>query len=749
MALLSAQRRAAVCFAVFIMGFTSLAWQMIIVRELLVVFHGNEFTIGIILANWLLLESMGCYFARRRAERSHNFVASFAYKQFAIGFLALLSILAVRSFRYLLGIPVGEVLGLHYVALISLIVLAPSSLVKGAMFPYASRNFNHVSGTTESAGNVYLIEAIGAFIAGVLFVFYLIYRFDHISIVLILIVANTVSVVIYLQSLGVLRKFKMLVTLVIGVVLISGSLSFHTVLHTISSHLLWYEFRLIDTRNSVYSNITVIEEEEQITFFQNGVPFVTVPNPMMFVEEKSHIPLLLHASPKNVLLIGGGAGGLISEVTKHPIRRVKYVEHDPMIIETLMKYGTPITADELSHEKVSVEVIEGRRYLSTTTETYDCIIVSFPPPATLQLNRFFTVQFFELAKSRLAEGGIFVISLPGSETFLVAELQRLNSMVFRSLSAVFQNVRVIVGEHNIYIASDDRGITAGATVPVQRLLERKIEGGLMTDFYLQYKFDDVRFGSLRDAIKDDDLSALNLDMFPRAVFKSLLLHTLAVSPFLVEILSFVDAIPMIAYVTIILSTVVILVLYQVRRVSLTYVDAVITSTGFSSMTTYVLLIFSFQIYFGYVYHYIGILTGVFMLGTAFGAFVGLRQPRMRLVCVEFAILAMIGMLYTYTLAEFPYYTLNHVFIFGMMILCGILTGVQFPVAVREYDRQSHTISLNPGKLYAYDLFGAFIGALVSAVILIPTVGITHTVMILLLLKAGSTLLTIIGVKKHS
>ena len=76
------------------MGFSGLAAEILLLRELLIVFSGNELCIGIILANWLILEAFGCIFLGRIAEKSKHtleifsvitilFSFFFAYRRFS------------------------------------------------------------------------------------------------------------------------------------------------------------------------------------------------------------------------------------------------------------------------------------------------------------------------------------------------------------------------------------------------------------------------------------------------------------------------------------------------------------------------------------------------------------------------------------------------------------------------------------------------------------------------------------------
>jgi len=49
-------------FALILMGFSSLIVQTLLIREFLIIFYGNELTIGIILGEWIILEALGSKF---------------------------------------------------------------------------------------------------------------------------------------------------------------------------------------------------------------------------------------------------------------------------------------------------------------------------------------------------------------------------------------------------------------------------------------------------------------------------------------------------------------------------------------------------------------------------------------------------------------------------------------------------------------------------------------------------------------
>ena len=61
-----------ISIAVITMGFSGLVAEILLLREFLIIFSGNEFSIGVILANWLFLEAFGAFFLGRMVEKESS-----------------------------------------------------------------------------------------------------------------------------------------------------------------------------------------------------------------------------------------------------------------------------------------------------------------------------------------------------------------------------------------------------------------------------------------------------------------------------------------------------------------------------------------------------------------------------------------------------------------------------------------------------------------------------------------------------
>src|SRR5271157_6535920 len=165
-------------------------------------------------------------------------------------------------------------------------------------------------------------------------------------------------------------------------------------LETLSLGRLWRGFHLLDSRNSAYGNLAVVQTENSRTLLENGLVLFTVPDPQA-AEESVHYALLQHSAPRSVLLIGGGLYGSVAEALKHPtVERVDVVELDPMIFEFGRKYFAGPLASLRHDPRVHVQIDDGRLLLKGTPEKFDVIILNLPEPQTAQINRFYTVEFF-------------------------------------------------------------------------------------------------------------------------------------------------------------------------------------------------------------------------------------------------------------------------------------------------------------------------------------------------------------------
>ena len=162
-------------------------------------------------------------------------------------------------------------------------------------------------------------------------------------------------------------------------------------------------------RRSPFQGIVVLEAE----FFGrmlvlDDVVQLTERDEFLYHEMLAHVPLHLLQSPERVLIIGGGDGGTLREVLKHPtIRYVTVVELDREVIEVAKEYF-PGLARSFSSPNVTVHHADGVDYLRAAGEQFDAILVDSTDPVG-PAKALSTPAFFALAKQRLTAQGLFAM----------------------------------------------------------------------------------------------------------------------------------------------------------------------------------------------------------------------------------------------------------------------------------------------------------------------------------------------------
>ena len=163
----------------------------------------------------------------------------------------------------------------------------------------------------------------------------------------------------------------------------------------------------------------------------DGVCQLSTLDEFVYHEMMAHVPLFALQEPKRVLVVGGGDGGVLREVLKHPgVDKATLCEIDRTVIETALKYYPEIPGTVFDHKKADIVIADGLKYVAGTDEKFDAIIVDssepIGPSAVLH-----TREFFADCKKALKKGGVLVTQngLP----FLFPEHLAGTTAVFASL----------------------------------------------------------------------------------------------------------------------------------------------------------------------------------------------------------------------------------------------------------------------------------------------------------------------------
>ncbi|MGO4572711.1 polyamine aminopropyltransferase [Microvirga sp. 2TAF3] len=204
--------------------------------------------------------------------------------------------------------------------------------------------------------------------------------------------------------------------------------------------------------NAVFGKVLVLDGVVQLTERDNHV----------YHEMIAHVPLLAHGSARNVLIIGGGDGGTLKEVLKHPIERATLVELDGEVIGLSRRYLPTVSGGAFDDPRTNVLVMDGTQYVAHAKEQFDVIIIDSTDP-TGPGESLFTEAFYAACRSRLRSGGVIAVQ-SGAPFFQPRELQ----MVCERLSGSFAGVRPYLAPVPTYAGGMLALVTAGETCDALR-----------------------------------------------------------------------------------------------------------------------------------------------------------------------------------------------------------------------------------------------------------------------------------------
>ena len=211
----------------------------------------------------------------------------------------------------------------------------------------------------------------------------------------------------------------------------------------------------------------------------DGVCQLTTSDEFVYHEMMAHVPLMALEAPARVLVVGGGDGGVLREVLKHPsVKKATLCEIDRAVVDLSLKHYPEIAGGCLEDPRADLVIADGLKYVAETRDRFDAIIVDssepIGPSAVLH-----TREFFADCRRALKKGGVLVTQngLP----FLFPEHLHGTTAVFSSL---FKRVAPYMctqpcyfgGPFALNLATDDKDVLKlGAKDLAKRQRKRDID----------------------------------------------------------------------------------------------------------------------------------------------------------------------------------------------------------------------------------------------------------------------------------
>jgi len=140
----------------------------------------------------------------------------------------------------------------------------------------------------------------------------------------------------------------------------------------------------------------------------DGIVQTTERDEFIYHEMLCHVPLFAHGAVERVLIVGGGDGGMLREVLRHPgIKQVTMVEIDETVIEISKKYLPNHAQGAFDDARFQLVISDGAQFVRETWEKFDVIITDSSDPIGPG-ESLFTLDYYQSCKNCLSEGGILV-----------------------------------------------------------------------------------------------------------------------------------------------------------------------------------------------------------------------------------------------------------------------------------------------------------------------------------------------------
>lgn len=478
-------------------GFIALGLELSWFRLLNVVMTSNTYTFSRLLAMYLSGLGLGSVVGTRLLSRVSNAPRTFFWLQLATGLSALvgpaLVLGAIEAFGFPTRVAPRNLWAPLVILFIPTVLMGVSFTV---MQSVVSRALERVG---RSTGSLLFANTVGC-VAGSLVT----------GLWLLDVVGTPATLRLFGVSLAVFGVFAAqrvvtrvaVVAVAVGLAMaVPSSVPFWKALHDSAPA----NFSVVEDGSCV----TALAERTpgQHTLFisgevQNGVPFDD------FHLRLGSVPPLFHSSPKRVLVIGFGAGstpfGLLADPRVEHVDTVEICGSEYPLVRALEERGFSEVKTLFADQRARFIANDGRKYLVDTTERFDLIVTDTLLQRSSHSGSLYSVEFYELVRSRLAPGGMLAQWAPTPRTLL-------------SAASVFPNVVAVGGPgvnptESFFLATESPVIFDRDQL-VTRLAASRAEGFTEPQRAELRRFIDGAY--FHEVPRPPADAELNTDLFPR------------------------------------------------------------------------------------------------------------------------------------------------------------------------------------------------------------------------------------------
>lgn len=711
----------------FFLGFIATGAQVLLFRELVATFNGDELFIGTAFFGWLIAVALGAVWGGRLTVTPHS------SPLFVIApFLLWGTVILIRLTPLLFDKLPGEIFPFTLAAALSVIYMAPTGIIFGWLFSAINRKYQ-ADTTTTSIVMVYLYEGIGAFVGGLLIAFLVGVFFSTLT------MAFAVGMVVLADTVYFIfkpaRKAHTVLFMTLTVLLILVARNLSRPLDIYLDSLKYKEYTVNDSFDTPYSHQTIITRDSTTTLLtDNNIEAVF---PDLMITENQLLPALAYRpNARRILILGRVEFGL-EQLAKN-FTDIEITSLDPRSSLT-----SAIDRLDLSAKKAIRINRDPIAYFTDRKDSarYDIIILNTVSPDNHKNNIFFTAEFYERLKSRLEDSGLlFIPTAFDTDRYISQEKSDLLAIIFETLKVSFNQVAAWPGEMTLFFASDNLDLNLEYDTLIGRLSNLPYEPYFINDYYLVDRLSDFKAGRLISRLQSiflvNRLEKPILPLFQVTYQSKMSGWDNRLIDFTLKKTSWLYILPFM----VILFWMALFLSNKTNRRSrfglFLYFTAGIVSLSFELITFYV-----YQSLAGSLYSELSLLVGVFMLGLAIGTYLShtypIRNSKIPVLLLLMFLIAAFRMSFMYVPSAFL--LIYHII---FMFLMAAATGAVFVGATRLYYTCHH--DRNRGLGYALELVGSSLGALLTTTVLLPVIGLQGllgAVIFLLILAFSGSILT--------
>ena len=669
-----------------LIGFVSSSSQFILMREAVILGGGTESSAGLYLWIWLIIAAAGAVTGRRSG------ITDMKRMIWTLMAGTMLSPLCFVLMNTIILRP-GVTPEFFQILVILAVSVAPVTFISSLIFVRISILW-HAAGFSRP-GSSFGTETAGSAVAGTVTALTVSIHIPNYQLYLLIVVVSVVFAIWFLGYPVWLRRTALAALIPLGVLTMIARPDL-----PVRSMLL----RGVKAEKSIdtpYGNITSGTYGGERTVFYDHRPLF-FSGDVITTEENIHYALLQRKKYDKVMLISGGLTRHLTELQKHDIRELVYLEPDPGIIAAGGARDTVCGS-----MKVTVVSSDPISFMRNNGETWDAVIQLIPPPSTLSVNRFYTVEYFRLVREHLSADGVFMCTPMPYYNYAPESYRKGFSPLYNALADVFRHIAIIPGS-SLYVLASDLPLTSA----VARLADsRAIETSYVNSDYL----DDNEIRTKREQVLSqvDRNAGINTALRP-------------VSSLFANILS-LEKMGMKGGIIALLTVLVIIPFFFSGRGG---VMMFATSAGLAGFG--MIMIFILQMAVGNSYILSAVILTLLMAGLAAGAAWGETLAlKTLIVCALLltALYTLTGLLAPSLVTATPGPVLIVMFI--ALPAAGFITGAIYRILTAG--PRSST-----GSIYASDLAGSALGYLTVSTLLVPLAGTENACFVLagLILVSG-------------